>query len=100
MLWSLTLSDTSQGGANFTLNQFYLQKGDQINDPAPGEQTYYATGPVVGGQEMSIQAGETEQAIITFSFVPYKGIKYTLFSELLIFITAETSNFNPVLFTF
>lgn len=104
MLWSLTFYNNSQNGAGaaFANDNFYLQKGDQIHDPAPGEQKYNATGQVIGTfSGISLQAGETKQVTITFSFVPYTGIYYTLVTIMQEDCCGqEIVHFDPVLFTF
>ena len=103
MLWSMTFFNNSQQAADagFGDGNFYLQEGDQINDPAPGEQKYDATGPVIGFNAITLRAGETQQVTITFSFVPYTGISYTLVSIMQMDCCGqETAHFDPVLFTF
>ena len=91
MIWSLTFFNNSQNSTDAVFNQFFLQKGDQVNYPTQGEQTYTATG---GGIDTNVplQAGETKQATLTFSFVPYNNIPYTLSSEL------DGTGFAPVTF--
>ena len=82
MIWFLTFYNNSQNGADATFRQFYLEKGDQVNYPTTGDQTiYYATGEAVS-TGLTLQAGETQQTTLTFSFVPYKDIPYTLSSDL------------------
>jgi hypothetical protein len=46
---------------------------------------------------VSLQAGETKQVTLTFSFVPYKDIPYTLSSQL---AASSGVNFNPVVIQF
>ncbi|PWT91257.1 MAG: hypothetical protein C5B54_05640, partial [Acidobacteria bacterium] len=94
---SLTFFNNSQSGADASFYQFSLQKGDQVSYPTTGEQTYVATG---GGIDTNVllQAGETKQATLTFSFVPYKDIPYTLSSELAVGFAPVT--FNPVVIQF
>jgi len=81
MIWSLTFYNNSQSSIGARFYQFSLQKGDQIHYPTTGEQTYDASG---GGIDTGVylQAGETKQITLTFSFVPYKDISYTLESQL------------------
>jgi hypothetical protein len=81
MIWSLTFFNNSQSGTDASFYQFSLQKGDQVNYPTTGEQTYSATGGGIN-TDVPLQAGETKHATLTFSFVPYKDIPYTLSSEL------------------
>lgn len=100
MIWSITFSNTSQKSASavFADSNFSLQKGDQINNPAPGELKYGATGSVIGTfSGINLQAGETQQVTITFSFVPYTGIAYTLVSIMQMDCCGgEIAHFNPV----
>jgi hypothetical protein len=97
MIWSLTFFNNSQSGADASFYQFSLQKGDQVNYPTTGEQTYSATGGGIN-TDVFLQAGETKQATLTFSFVPYKDIPYTLSSELEVGFAPVT--FNPVVIQF
>jgi hypothetical protein len=96
MIWSLTFFNNTQINTGAQFDQFSLQKGDQINYPTQGEQTFDATG---GGIDtgVSLQAGETKQVTLTFSFVPYKSIPYTLSSQLAAF---SSVTFNPVVIQF
>ncbi len=100
----MTFFNNSQQSAYaaFADGNFYLQQGDQINDPAPGEQKYDATGSVIGTYNgISLQAGETKHVIITFSFVPYTAIPYTLVSIMQMDCCGqEIANFDPVIFSF
>ena len=91
MLWSLTLSNTSQAGQGSSWNEFSLQDGDHVQDPTLGGQTYNATGEGINTSQF-LNAGEVQHTIITFSFVPYQGMPYTLISEL------STSSPNSVTF--
>lgn len=104
MLWSMTLFNNSQKSADvgFGDGGFYLQEGDQITNPAPGAPKYDATGSAVGTFNGTLlQAGETQQVIITFSFVPYTAIPYTLVTIMQMDCCAqEMAHFNPVLFSF
>ncbi len=77
MLWSLTLSNTGQVDQNTGWSKFSLQEGDHIGDPTQGGQTFDAMSTGV-----YIKAGEVQHTIVTFSFVPYQGMSYTLVSEL------------------
>src|SRR5579884_66726 len=82
MIWFLTFYNDSQNSADATFRQFYLEKGDQVTYPTSGDQTiYYATGEAVS-TGLTLQAGETQQTTLTFSFVPYKAMPYTLTSDL------------------
>ena len=95
MLWSLTFYNNSQSSFGARLSQFSLQKGDQIRYPTTGEKTYDASGEGIDTGEI-LQAGETKQITLTFSFVPYKDIPYTLESQL-----AEIATpFNPEVIQF
>lgn len=102
MLWSMTFFNNSQQSAYaaFADSNFYLQEGDQINEPAPGAQQYDATGSVIGTfSGISLQAGETQQVIITFSFVPYTATPYTLVSIMQMDCCGqEIAHFDPLLF--
>lgn len=102
MLWSLTLYNNSQsddGGAFF--NQFSLQEGDQITNPAgSGEQTFNPTGPGVTDNLPDFPGGTTQQIVITFSFVPYTGTPYTLTSELDGISGLEGITFDPAVIQF
>jgi hypothetical protein len=98
MVWSLTFYNNSQSDADAVFNQFSLQKGDQVNYPTQGEQTYDATGGGIS-TDVPLQAGETKQAILTFSFVPYKAMPYTLSSEFQDYFI-HTVIFNPVVIQF
>lgn len=104
MLWSMTFFNNSQKSADvgFGDGGFYLQEGDQINNPAPGAPEYDATGSVVGTfNGITLQAGGTQQVIITFSFVPYTATPYTLITIMQMDCCAqEIAHFNPVLFSF
>lgn len=81
MLWSLTYYNNSQGSVSSGFVFFTLQKGDQIKFPTTGEPSYYATGQGVDSG-VDLQAGDTKQATLTFSFVPYKNFPYTIVSNL------------------
>jgi len=96
MIWTLTFYNNSQSFVESYFEQFTLQKGDQVHYPTTGEQTYDASGEGIV-TNVSLQAGETKQATLTFSFVPYKSIPYTLVSQL-----AANSNvtFNPAVIQF
>jgi cytoskeletal protein RodZ len=98
MIWSLTFFNNSQSGTDASFYQFSLQKGDQINYPTTGEQTYVATGGGIN-TDVPLQSGETKQATLTFSFVPYKDIPYTLSSELG-GMGITPVNFNPAVIQF
>jgi hypothetical protein len=104
MLWSLTFYNNSQNGAgaSFADGNFYLQQGDQINNPAPGEPTYGATGPVIGTfSGIGLKAGETKQVMVTFSFLPYTNTTYTFVSIMQVDCCGqEIVRFDLVLFTF
>lgn len=91
MIWTLTFYNNSQLNTYVDFSQFSLQKGDQVKYPTQGEQTYSATGEGIN-TDVTLQAGETKQATLTFSFVPYKDMPYTLTSVLL------GNNFNAVTF--
>ena len=84
MIWSLTLFNGSPNGTYARFHQFYLEKGDQVQYPTTGDQTTY---DAMGGgvdTSVSLQAGETKQIFLTFSYVPYKDTPYTLESELVL----------------
>jgi hypothetical protein len=98
MIWSLTFFNNSQSGADASFYQFSLQKGDQVNYPTTGEQTYSATGGGIN-TDVFLQAGETKQATLTFSFVPYKDMPYTL-TSLLWGNNFNAVTFNPVIIQF
>lgn len=95
MLWSMTFFNNSQRSAYaaFADGNFYLQEGNQ---------TYDATGSVIGTfAGISLQAGETQQVIITFSFVPFKDAPYKLVSIMQMDCCGqEIAKFNPVPLSF
>jgi len=102
MLWTLTFYNNTQSSDAPYFEQFTLQKGDQVHYPTTGEQTYDATGEGIHTSDgttryVSLQAGETKQVTLTFSFVPYKDIPYTLSSQL---AASSGVNFNPVVIQF
>jgi type II secretory pathway pseudopilin PulG len=100
MVWSLTFYNNTLDRSDVLLEQFSLGKEDQL-----GGQTYVPTGAMlVGGRivdDVILQANETKQATLTFSFVPYKAIPYTLESQL--DVSGGTHNFiqfNPIVIKF
>ncbi len=98
MLWTISFYNNAQSRNSASFNVFHLQKGDQANDPTTREQTYAATGTGIGVDNVGLQAGETKPIILTFSYIPYKGISYTLTSELE--TDYVTVKYNPVLINF
>ena len=98
MIWTLTFYNNSQLNTYVDFTQFSLQKGDQVKYPTQGEQTYSATGEGIN-TDVTLQAGETKQATLTFSFVPYKDMPYTL-TSLLWGNNFNAVTFNPVIIQF
>jgi hypothetical protein len=99
MIWSLTFFNNTQRDTDAQFGQFSLQKGDQVHYPTTGEQTYDATGGGIN-TDVPLQAGETKQATLTLSFVPYKNISYTLSSQLGLAGPFNPVTFNPEVITF
>lgn len=100
MIWSLILFNSSPNSTYARFNHFYLEKGDQVQYPTTGGQTTY---DAMGGgidTSVSLQAGETKQILLTFSFVPYKDTPYTLESELVLAYYVADDSFNPVVIQF
>lgn len=100
MLWSLTFYNNSQADYTVGFSKFFLQDGDQTKDPTDsGATTYTPTGPGVD-QGVPLPSGSTKQVVITFSFVPYEGIPYTLISRLGAAYFALDITFDPVVIQF
>ncbi|HLI89982.1 MAG TPA: hypothetical protein VKV37_14935 [Ktedonobacteraceae bacterium] len=93
MVWSITLYNNSQSSAYCYFDQFYLQ--NSLNE----DQIYDSTGDIRDINTCMtldpLQANETRNSTVTFSFVPYKAVPYTLMAKL---ITPESQDiiFNPV----
>ena len=100
MLWSLTLFNSSPNSTYARFQHFYLEKGDQVQYPTTGDQTTYQAEGEGINNGVGLQAGERKQIILTFSFVPYKDIPYTLESELSDSYLGTYATFNPVVIQF
>ncbi len=101
MLWSLTLKNTSQQSVDASFFQkFRLQEGNQKSDPSPGNPTYNPTGPGVTNNLPLMNAGDSQQIVVTFSFVPYIGMPYTLDSQFIDGITSGGVSFDPIIVNF
>lgn len=101
MIWSLSFYNNSQSAYDADFSKFYLQKGDQTQNPAgsAGEPTYTPTGLAINTGQI-IHAGDTKQSTLTFSFVPDKG-NYTLASQLVLNeVTMEMVNFDSIVIPF
>jgi hypothetical protein len=98
MIWTMTYFNNSQtdyvesfnpdAGGKFTL---------QLNqtDSQLAGQAYVPTGPKVNnGPTQTLQAGATQQNTITFSFIPYQGVPYSLSAVM----TDDFSSFQPITF--
>ena len=97
MLWTLTFFNSSQTYADAYFNRIALQQGNQINNLAPAEPTFTPTGQAANS-DVPLQPNQTQTVSITFSFVPFKGMTYTLTGNLHDSIT-EGVTFDPTLFT-
>lgn len=96
MVWSLTYYNDSQYGYDANLSPFYLTSN--ISTSQGAEQEYRATGSDLVG--VPVSAGQTFHATATFSFVPYKGVEYTLVARLYGGGYFASVTFNPTTFTF
>lgn len=99
MVWDLTLYNNSQSATYCYFDQFSLR--DNSSD-----QTYDSTGDIRNYTQCtglsSLDAGQTMQTTVVFSFIPYKNTGYTLTANMpYTGIGNDTSiKFNPVPFTF
>jgi len=105
MIWTMTYFNNSQTDYVESFNpdsggKFTLQL-NQTDSQVPG-QAYVPTGPKVhNGPTQTLPAGATAKDTITFSFIPYQGVPYSLSAVMADdFDGFQPIKFDPVTITF